>query len=287
MADNPVWQGVHVYPDAPVAEGQHPLVFISHGMGGHPYSLSWLASRLSAQGAIVIGVAHLNSTWRDFDMQKGLNHWTRAQDVSATLDWVLAHETFGNHIDGNSIHVAGFSYGGWTALSVGGLRGNLEWYVDHCEQEGERSSHCRDIQRSGADWGLIDEAQWNADYKDDRVTSVAAIDPGLTFGITEADATSLVESTLLIGLGRGEDRLYATDFSESGSGLVQHTPSATVLNIEPANHYTAFLTCKPAGPAILEEENDDPVCTDPANTDRAMVHGAMAAAIAQHFGLAE
>lgn len=287
IADNPVWRGVLAHQDAPMASGRHPLVFISHGMGGHPYSLSWLASRLTTLGAIVVGVAHPNSTWRDFDMQKGLNHWSRAQDVSATLDWALSHETYGDHIDADSIHVAGFSYGGWTALSVGGLRGNLAWYVDHCEKEGERSSHCTDIQNSGADWSLIDEARWNADYKDERVKSVAAIDPGLTFGLSESDAQSLVENTLLIGLGRGEDRLYATDYSESGSGFHKHVPEATILNIEPANHYTAFLTCKPAGPAILEEENDDPVCSDPANTDRGMVHQAMAAAIAQHFGLTE
>ena len=43
--------------------------------------------------------------------------------------------------------------------------------------------------------------------------------------------------------------------------------------------------CKPDGAAILEAERDDPVCTDPAWTDRADVHGAIIDAIAARLGL--
>jgi hypothetical protein len=39
------------------------------------------------------------------------------------------------------------------------------------------------------------------------------------------------------------------------------------------------------GAVILEEENDDPVCTDPAGTDRAALHGEIIAAMTAQLGL--
>ena len=119
-ADNPVFVGVPVLKDAAIAHGRHPLVLMSHGMGGHVRSLGWLSTALAERGAIVVAVNHPNSTWGDFDLVKGLDHWTRAQDLKLALDAVLADPEIGAQIDISRILVAGFSYGGWAALSLGG-----------------------------------------------------------------------------------------------------------------------------------------------------------------------
>jgi hypothetical protein len=55
--------------------------------------------------------------------------------------------------------------------------------------------------------------------------------------------------------------------------------------LAPANHFTAMPLCKPAGEAILAEEKDDPVCTDPAGGDRQTIHDRIIQRIAAHFGL--
>ena len=74
FADSPVFLGVTVAAEAPVAEGLHPVVLLSHGMGGTIRSLAWLASALAEEGVIVVGVNHPNSTWGDFDLAAGMRH---------------------------------------------------------------------------------------------------------------------------------------------------------------------------------------------------------------------
>ena len=74
----------------------------------------------------------------------------------------------------------------------------------------------------------------------------------------------------LIGLGKGSDRLIATDFDASGFAAL--LPDANTLRLSPAFHFSALPLCKPDAAVILEEEGDDPVCTGP---DGATLHAAM------------
>ena len=114
---------------------------------------------------------------------------------------------------------------------------------------------------------------------------MAAIDPALTYGLGEAHAQGLVDKVLLIGLGTGETRLPATDFSETGSGLAAHLPNAEIEIMVPATHFTALLPCKPRGAEILATEGDDPVCDDPPGVDRASLHERIVARIARFLSL--
>jgi len=283
FADSPVFHGVIVAEEATVVDGLHPVVVLSHGMGGNIRSLTWLATDLAEQGAIVIAVNHPNSTWGDFDMALGLRHWTRAKDLSLALDTLFADPKFAGHIDEARIMAAGFSYGGWTALSMGGVLGDHAGYVAHCETYGAASSHCDDLMSEGIQLSAVDEASWNASYADPRITHVTAIDPALTWGLEAPAAAELIENVHLIGLGDGEDRLLATDFDSSGFGAL--LPRAQVDNIVPAMHFTALPLCKPLAEAILVEEQDDPVCSDPADTDREAVHAIIVEHILSDLGL--
>ena len=289
FAENPVFQGVTVAVGdsviLPPEGGGYPVILMSHGLGGNYRSLAWLAKGLAEQGAIVVAVNHPNSTTGDFDMQAGLLHWTRAKDMTLALDWLLATPDFGPMADAGDVHVAGFSYGGWTALSLIGVRGDLPGYIAHCAAYGARSSHCADIARAGANLATLDADLWGADYSDPRVQSVMAIEPGLTFGQTPAAVAGVKGNILLVALGQGEDRLPATDISAAGSNLVGLLPDADVLEIAPARHFSMLPLCKPAGAAILAEEKDDPVCTDPEGADRAAIHAQVLAAAVRFFGL--
>jgi len=125
IGENPVFTGHPAQRDAPLAAQTAPVIVLSHGLGGHFLSLAWLGAGLAKSGAIVVGVNHPHSSARDFDMQKGLAHWTRAQDVSATLDWLTTAPGWTGAIDPARISALGFSYGGWTALSLGGCKAIL------------------------------------------------------------------------------------------------------------------------------------------------------------------
>ena len=280
---NPVFLPDMVAPEAAPADGTYPLVLMSHGLGGHYRSLGWLAAGLAQSGAIVLAVNHPDSTVFDFDMQAGLQHWTRAQDLMLALDHLLSDPEFGALLDPQRIAVLGFSYGGWTALSLGGLRGNLAGYIAHCDTAPSR--HCADIKASGADLRTLNPAQWNAFHADTRISKVVAIDRGLTFGLTAHEVAGFDLPTLLIQLGAGSDRLDATDITDSGSNLTALLPDATLLEIAPAAHFSVLPLCTELGAEILEEENDDPVCTDPTGADRAAIHAQVLAATRRHLGL--
>lgn len=287
FAANPVFTGVAGVKGATIAPGAHPLILLSHGLGGHYRSLGWLAAGLAEQGAIVVAVNHPGSTFGDFEMTRGMNHWTRVADLSGALDAVLADATYGPAVDPSRIYAAGFSYGGWTALPAGGLQGNLASYADHCAAAVASSSHCADLAGWGFDFASVDPAAWDASYRDPRVAGVAAIDPGLTYGIT--DVSGLAVPAMLIGMGATADRLVATDTTEAGSRFDQRLMAARedskIVQIAPASHFTVLPPCTEKGAFILEEENDDPVCTDPAGTDRAAVHGRILEEVAGFFGL--
>lgn len=283
FAENPVFYGVPVIENAPLLDGEYPVVILSHGMGGLYRSMAWLGAALAERGAIVIAVNHPNSSYGSFDIKEGMNHWTRAQDLSAALDFVMADPRFADHIDTSRIMAAGFSYGGWTALSLGGLLGDHAAYVDHCETYIEASSHCTDLLRGDVQIGDVDPAQWNASYADPRITHVTAVDPALIWGMEAGNIENLVPNLRLIALGDGDDRLFATDFDVSG--FADLVPNATIDRITPASHFMFLPLCKPAAEAILIAENDDPVCTDPIGADRTALHDSVVADIADDLRL--
>lgn len=281
-ADNPVFKGVEAHRDVPVSPGQYPLVLFSHGMGGTDRTQAWLGASLAQRGAITVMVNHPNSTWGDFDMSKGIEHWTRAQDMSAALDTLLGMKTFSDSIDVNRIMAAGFSYGGWTALSLGGVRGNHAGAVDACETYKQMEA-CELLLSEQVNMPGIDPSIWNSSYADRRVTHITAIDPGFVWGLKPADVTELVSSTLMIGLGGEKERMLATDFDRSGlSSLLK---DRRIERFDPAYHFSVMPICTPAGEAILAEEHDDPVCTDPAGVDRAAIHARIVDLISAELGL--
>lgn len=283
FAENPVFEGISAAMSAEVQDGKHPVVLFSHGMGGTTRAQAWLASGLADRGAIVVTVNHANSTWGDYDMADGVKHWTRVADLSAALDALLADPTFTQHVDSSRIMAAGFSYGGWTALSMGGLRGNLAGIVGTCTEQIDTMEACDMLLSEEVNMQSNDPVIWNANYADARITQVVAIDPGFVWGLTPADAATLIPDVLLIGLGGAEDRMSATDFDESG--LADLLPDAQFAQFDPAFHFTAMPICKPEGEAILIEEKDDPVCTDPEGTDRSGVHAGIVDLMAKALDL--
>lgn len=286
FGDNPVFKGCPVRKGAAPRAGKYPVVLLSHGMGGSFLSLNWLATGLASHGAVVIAVNHPNGSFRDRNPKKMFDHWTRVMDLEVTLEDVLADKTLSAVIDPSRVYAAGFSFGGWTVLSLAGARGRLESNLSYCVDAPKRAAPCTDISTFDVDGQKINHAAWFASYKDARIRAVAAIDPGLTYGLTPDDVRDVDQKgLLLIGLGQGEDRLYATDTSDGGSSFEELVPGAKVENLSPASHFTAMPICKPEGADILAKEKDDPVCTDPAGGNRQDVHDRIITLVARHFGL--
>ena len=285
VGENAVFLGVPVRAGAAVAPGRRPVILLSHGFGGRFEAIAWLPAGLARRGAVVISVNHPKSTTWDVDERQALEHWTRVQDLRAALDWLLGDPHWMGRVDDSRIAAVGFSFGGWTALSIGGATGNLAGYAAYCGKFGARAADCRIIAGAGIELGALDAERWNASNADRRITAIAAIDPALHYGLDAGNVKNLVDDVLLIGLGAGADRYLPTDFSPAGSGFGALLPHATTVVIAKARHLSALGTCKPGGAAILRAEGDDPVCDDPEGSHRKAVHRRIVTLIAHHLRL--
>ena len=282
VGDNAVFQGTSAYVGAAMAEGKHPLVLLSHGSGGNMDGLGWLSSQLALKGAIVAAVNHPGSTSGDSSPRRSVRLSERAGDIRALLDHVLADPELASRIDPARIVTLGFSLGGATALNLAGAVTDGALFKPYCERFPD-AADCVFFTKGGVDFARM-PAAFSGDMRDPRVTAAIAIDPGLTYAMTQQSIEAMNLPVLLINLG-GDDLWKAIDVSAGGSNLAGRMPQAQYARFGPAHHFTFLALCKPEGRALLAEEKDDPVCDDPEGADRGQIHEAVASRIAAFLGL--
>jgi predicted dienelactone hydrolase len=112
--------------DAKPRRGRFPLIVFSHGTCGPPSESSYLTIALAEAGFVVAAPSHPGNTRNEVPgcilqstfIDSALN---RQPDVSFAIDSMLAESArgdsrFARRIDGETIGVAGLSFGGFTAL---------------------------------------------------------------------------------------------------------------------------------------------------------------------------
>jgi len=281
VGDGPIFDPTFAFIGPAVAEGEHPLVLLSHGSGGNAETLGWLTSGLVERGAMVLTVNHPGSTSGDSSPRRSVDLEARAQDLSAALDMILSDPAFSPFIDEDRIGAVGFSLGGSTVLGLAGVRFDGSVQDANCET-GPDAADCVFFRLGGV--SFADYPGFDADSRDPRVTQAVAIDPGFGGSAVPESLPDALPGVTLINLG-DVDRLAAADVGPAGNDLANRLPEATYVEIAPASHFTFLSTCKPGAVEILEEEQDDPICSDPEGTDRAATHGQLIDAIASGLGL--
>ncbi|MBX6388270.1 MAG: dienelactone hydrolase family protein [Frankia sp.] len=113
---------------AGLAPGRFPLVVLSHGSAGSRVQLASFAEQLASHGYVVAAPDHPGDTLEDFAAGRNADlvelASDRPRDVSAVIDGMLCPDgPFAAAVDPARIGVAGFSFGGFTAVvsSVGVL----------------------------------------------------------------------------------------------------------------------------------------------------------------------
>lgn len=98
-----------------------PLIVLSHGTGGSAEGLAWWAAGLREAGFDVAAIDHHGNTYVDgYVAEAFVWWWDRVLDVSLVIDRVDNRGPVG---------VAGFSIGGWTAVTAVGARVAPERFV--------------------------------------------------------------------------------------------------------------------------------------------------------------
>lgn len=123
---------LHVALGAAPKRGNGRLVVISHGTGGSPLTDHDLARALVAAGFVVAQPQHRGDNFRDMSLS-GPESWKlRPQEISRTIDAVLADARFGPLVDGQRVGVHGMSAGGLTGLAMAGGQWSVAGLVQHC-----------------------------------------------------------------------------------------------------------------------------------------------------------
>ncbi len=107
--------------DAPPAGEALPLVVISHGNTGSPWTLRDLGASLARAGFAVALPEHVGNSRNDASLTGTLaNLQNRPRHVSLAIDAAKADAQLGPHIGTRQAGVVGLSIGGYTALAAAG-----------------------------------------------------------------------------------------------------------------------------------------------------------------------
>lgn len=277
VGDNPVFRGVEGRRDAKPEVKKHPLIVFSHGSGGNPANLSWIASRLAGAGFVVAMPVHQGTTSSDSTPEQTLRVWERSDDISALLDRLLSSPSTHSLIDENNVTAMGFSLGGFTALSLVGVRAQAAPLAQYCDQHPENST-CIWFDRGTAgikghaDLHLIDVTRFQASATDKRFTRFVAIDPAFT---NTFEAQSLAEVNvpgLIVSMGEGS----VVPEMVRADRLHKLMPRVKFEPVPGANHFSFLAECKPLAFFYLWLEEEDPICMETGNKTRGSLHETIA-----------
>lgn len=187
--------------NAQMAEGKYPLILLSHGTGGNRFGLAWLAITLANNGYIVAAPDHYGNTFDNKIPAYFVRYWERPLDISFIITQLQQDQDISAHINSESIGMAGFSFGGYTALALAGLEINCSQFKKVAQTEEAKKEF--NIPELGDLTGLIGQISC-ADIKEDdlsdsRIKAFVAMSPALGIAVDTTQSWEGSEHIFLIG----------------------------------------------------------------------------------------
>lgn len=169
-------------PLAPASEAEPwPTVVISHGLKSDRTSFVYLAEHLASHGFAVIVPEHPGSNTEQFEaLLRGLADEIsdpqafidRPLDITFVLDELGRDGQFGPQLNLEQVGMVGQSFGGYTALALGGARFNPAQLQESCEHLDKSWNVSLTLQCRALTLPLPVE-----DLRDDRLGNVVVINP--------------------------------------------------------------------------------------------------------------
>jgi predicted dienelactone hydrolase len=193
--------------------------------------------------------------------------WQRTRDLSAALD-ALEDGALGDlSADMDRVASVGFSLGGAAALSLAGATLSKAAFIDYCAQPVEKPD-CDWMIAAGVDFAAIDAALYEANWRDDRISAVLAIDPAWTQAMTLSGLAQMDMPVMTLGLGTADTIPVAVDASHLRAKL----PDSSHVWIEQAAHFSFLPSCGIVGKVAIMLMGDDNICSDWGLRDRDVIH---------------
>ena len=270
LGANAVRKDFDVYPNAQPADGEAPLVVLSHGLMGHAMNQGWLAIRLAEAGYVVASVHHPGTSWVNRDPAERRALWERPNDLSRTISAMLDHPVFGPRIDPKRIAVIGHSLGDYDVAALMGARLDMDRHMAYCAGNATEAD-CRfatdtDMHDKGAD-----RAALQADLSDSRIAAGITLDLGLVQAMDPQSLADMTRLVLVIGAGRTPGVLRVAYESRAFAAALPDT-SRTYVERADLGHYDALGLFNLGAQAILEaEEPGIPKVCEAGGDERAFI----------------
>lgn len=256
---NPTRQRLGLYTqdvvaNAPVPEGRHPFIIISHGTGGDFASHVDTALALARQGFVVGALTHPGDNWRDRSRATRIEE--RPAALSAAISFML-HDWVGQRsIDPERIGAFGFSAGGFTVLAAAGGVPDLGRLASHCSVN-PAFFDCT-LARSQS---RETEAAW-PELLDERIKAIVVAAPALGFTF---DGEGLDAVKVPVQLWRAdEDRILPAPFYADAVNTSLPNPPE-FRSVPNAGHFDFLAPC--IDPTQLRE-----ICQSAPGFDRDLFH---------------
>lgn len=285
LGQNALFYGEHVLRDAMPAPGTAPVVVLSHGSGGNAVGIGWIASELALRGMIVIAANHPGTTSRDSEPARTVEVWERPEDMTALLDLLAEAPPLGLEPDMTRVAALGFSLGGFSALSLAGVRVSKQKFIDYCAANAGKDD-CGWMQAAGVDFDAIDTTRYEQSNRDPRIGVAAAVDPALPLAVPEGGTDGVSAAVMIVNLGAPGDVPAAM----RADGLAARIPNAVYANVPGARHFSFLAECSALGKVVIGLAGDDNICSDRHLRNRGEIHaelrGIVGGFLADRLGVA-
>lgn len=171
----------------PSTERRWPVVLLSHGTGGSPESLGWLAHGLAIQGHVVLACQHHGNTAAEPYMAEGfLSWWERARDLSRLLTLWSEQPEWRGVLALDQVLAVGYSLGSHTVLALAGAITSMMQMEQWMQTSGSSVRGPREFPNVADDIAMLLQSSkvfrdsWERqsdDYCDARVRAIVALAP--------------------------------------------------------------------------------------------------------------
>ncbi len=256
--------------DGPVRGDRLPLVVMSHGNSGSALGHVDLAMNLASAGYVVAAPTHAGDNYADQSRQSSSALFSqRANQVQATLDYMLKPWSGANHVDPSRVGAYGMSAGAFTVLTLVGGVPRMAAIADHCRQAPEFI--CQALGHVGSP--LLKDATGAGQFvPDPRIKAAVIAAPGLGFTFADGGLEHVRVPVQLWWGDRDETVPFATNGRVVEEGL---GASVETHQLRGAGHTSFLAPCRLLKPSAT--------CSDPDGFHREAAHRTMNGAVVRFF----
>jgi predicted dienelactone hydrolase len=218
---------------APVARPA-PMVVFSHGNAAFAEQSWFLTEHLASRGFLVVAPDHTGNTFTDGVDATMFRR--RPEDVSAVIDHLeaLPEDDPLAPLVGDALAVAGHSFGGYTALAVGGAAWDVDAVIAYCRTQTIPLDGCASL--------IADEAAYRAGFLDPRIDALIPMSPGIVAVFGADGLGGITKPTLLVTGARDRTTSNASDGDPAWRQL-DDSPDNLRIDFANAGHFTFSDAC--------------------------------------------